>query len=164
MPVNKEHTNEKIIDKKREKRELTAKQLDFVRYYADSGSQSYNNAYQSAIKAGYTTNTAKAKSGLWLEEVRIKQAIFDYKAPIAEKLDHNRDIAIKLLTSDLNRLNAKADAGDVQAIQARTRIIAELNSISNLHSSTVHNEGDGLKLNFTVQEPKANTIKIKDIA
>ena len=38
---------------------LTAKQFSFVQAYADSGSDTYNNQYQSAVKAGYAETTAR---------------------------------------------------------------------------------------------------------
>ena len=121
-----------------EKYKLTAKQEAFVITYCDSGSETYNNAYQSAIKAGYAHNTAKNADKLILDNNGVKEALKAYKAKLAKKLDHNRDIAIKHLMHDYECLTEKAEQGDTVAIQARTSIMRELSAISNLHSSTVN--------------------------
>lgn len=117
---------------------LTAKQADFVKYYADTGSESHNNAYQSAIRAGYAHKTANNSMHQVLGNIGVKAAISGYKQEIAKQLDHNRTIAIDLLTANLARAQAKADNGDIQAIGAITAIVRELNSISALHSQTVN--------------------------
>jgi phage terminase small subunit len=77
---------------------LTAKQASFVQYFADSGSSSYNNGYQSAIRAGYSENYADRRIKEVLGNVGVKQAISEYKQEITAELDHNRTIAIQLLT------------------------------------------------------------------
>ena len=68
--------------------------------------------------------------------VRVKAAIAKIDAKTAKILDHDRAIAIDLLTSDYANLAIKAGKGDIQAIQARTSIVRELNAISQLHSIT----------------------------
>ena len=73
--------------------------------------------------------------------VRIVKAIAKLDAKTAKILDHDRTIAIGLLTSDYANLAHKAGTGDIQAIQARTSIVRELNAISNLHSQTLVSKG-----------------------
>lgn len=38
---------------------ITTQELDFLRYYADLGSDTFGNAYQSALKAGYMKSYAR---------------------------------------------------------------------------------------------------------
>ena len=71
---------------------LTGKMTDFVKYYCDPGSESYNNATKSAIKAGYTPKTANIASDQLLGNIRIKTAITEYKAKIDEKMDISREL------------------------------------------------------------------------
>ena len=125
---------------------LTAKQSSFVEYYCNPGSDTYNNAYQSATKAGYAETTAKIACKHILEYVRVIKAISRYKAKTKEKIDHDRTTAINLLTSNLNALrplivkdNIK-DKPNIQAVQAATAIIRELDAISGLHSQTILTE------------------------
>ena len=63
---------------------LNEKQRLFCEYYINS-----NNAYQSAINAGYKESTAKAKSGEWLKEERIQ----DYLDVLRKKVNKKRNIA-----------------------------------------------------------------------
>ena len=96
-----------------------------------------------ALQAGGYSVYYSERAGLKLfRNVQLKQAIARIDAKTAAKLDHNRDIAIDLLTTNLKRLKTKADAGDVQAISAATAVIRELSAISGLHSSTVNNKSD----------------------
>lgn len=119
---------------------LSAKQATFVQYYADPGSPTYNNAARSAEKAGYSKRSINQIGVENLTKPLVKAAIEHYRAEIAEKLDHDRTSAIKLLTADYAHLESKATGGDVSAIAARTTIIRELNAISNLHKATVVSE------------------------
>jgi phage terminase small subunit len=54
---------------------LTDKQQAFVGYYADPNSETYNNATQAAIKAGYTPKSANLASDRLLGNVKIKKEI-----------------------------------------------------------------------------------------
>ena len=118
---------------------LTAKQASFVQYYADSGSESYHNAMQSAIKAGYSHKTANNSVKQILGSIGVKEAIDAYKAKTTAKLDHNRTIAIKLLNENITALDAiiEEQPNNVAAVTARTGAIRELNAISMLHGSSV---------------------------
>ena len=119
---------------------LTAKQASFIQYYADPGSETFNNAMQSAIRAGYSIKTANNSIRQVLGNIGVIEGIRQYKDKIGRKMEHNRDIAIKLLTDNLARCTTKADNGDIQAAGAITGIIRELNAISALHKSTIITE------------------------
>jgi phage terminase small subunit len=68
------------------RKNLTAKQQAFIGYYCDPESETVNNGYQSAIKAGYAHNTANnadklilGNSGV-LAEVKLTRAVIRRKA------------------------------------------------------------------------------------
>ena len=77
------------------KDKLTAKQQAFVNSYADPGSKTYNNAYQSAVKAGYAEATAVQAGRAIAENCRVNKAIDDKWAEIAEKMDVTRGEVVK---------------------------------------------------------------------
>lgn len=96
--------------------------------------------------------------------VRVIEAIRVIDAKSAEKLDHNREIAINLLTTNLANARKKAEAGDIQAISAITAIIRELDAISNLHSSIITTKAEVKPFNQTDQpvlEEAARALKLK---
>ena len=119
---------------------LTEKQAAFVKAYYEPTSDTFGNGVQSAKIAGYAgnDNTLAQTAHLLLRNNKIIQAGEKYRQEIASKLDHNREIAIKALNADYDRLEDKANNGDIQAIQARTAIMRELSAISNLHSTTIN--------------------------
>jgi hypothetical protein len=63
--------------------ELTAKQATFVELYTAIGSTTYNNAMQSALKAGYAETTAITACTMILDKTRVKEAIAE--ARVANK-------------------------------------------------------------------------------
>ncbi len=89
--------------------------------------------------------------------VRVIAAIAKIDAKHEKKLDHTRDIAIKLLTDSLAHLEKEVLLGNVQAITARTAVIRELNAISNLHSNTTNVNNTGKEEAQSDQEIKAGT-------
>ena len=93
---------------------------------------------QAMKDVGYTPAYANSYCGKMWENTRLQAAIARIDAKTAEKMEHTRDTAVKLLNESLAALTAKVKAGEVGAIAARTAIIRELNAISNLHSATVH--------------------------
>lgn len=51
--------------------ELTPQQVDFIKYYNNPDSETYNNAYRSAIKAGFSEEYAQvitSRSLEWMSE------------------------------------------------------------------------------------------------
>lgn len=121
---------------------LTGKQQAFIDNYTDSSNDTYSNGYESAKVAGYkgNDNTLRAIASENLTKPNVKQAILDVRAEKQEERDHNRTIAIEMLTDSLKALESKIKSGNIQAIQARTAIIRELDAISNLHSSTLYTD------------------------
>lgn len=61
---------------------MTPKQRDFCRFYVDS-----QNAYQSAIQAGYTKQYAKSKSGKMLENPDIVSEIQRLRSRVNERAE-----------------------------------------------------------------------------
>lgn len=53
---------------------VTPKQMKFVEYWLDTKSPTYSNAYQSAIRAGYSTNHAKQITSNVLSLEWVKEA------------------------------------------------------------------------------------------
>ncbi len=100
------------------------------------------NKTRTMLKVGY--GTGYADTGRGQEKVfgnaRVIAAIARIDAKTAKKLDHDRTIAIDMLVADYANLADAADRGNIQAVQARTAIVRELNAISNLHSSTLHTD------------------------
>ena len=136
------------------KRALTAKQASFIEYYCNPASAVYNNAMQSAIKAGYAKTTANLACKHILGNIRIKTEIAAYRAKNHKELVHDRTVAIELLTANLARAREKAETGDIQAVGAITAIIRELNAISALHSQTVNTQNKTLAINVQCREDK----------
>lgn len=101
-------------------RKLTARQENFVQYYYDIGSDSYGNATQSAIKAGYPENGAEVRGSENVRKSNIIEAGFSYKAAIAEKIEINR----QYLVDKLEKLIAGDTRDSVQIAAIRT--IADL--------------------------------------
>ena len=116
-------------------RNLTDKQQKFVENYCSNGydaGKAYKDAYPNC-------NGNYGKLG-WENKNKpeIRKAIDAYKTNITEKIDYNRDTALKLLTESLTYLEKEIKAGNVQAINARTAILREMSAISNLHSATTN--------------------------
>lgn len=100
-------------------RKLTAKQQAFVEAYCAAGQNTYNNATQSAIKAGYSVKTAYSSGQRLLKHVEASKAIAQLRAEIAEKIEVTRDYCVKKLkvvieatTNERNRLTAISLLGD----------------------------------------------------
>ena len=135
-------------------RQLTEKQSLFCKYMFTVGSDTFSNGTASARKAGYkgNDNQLAVTANYTIRSANIIKRKAEIQAETAAKLDHNRDIAIDKLYADYARLELKANNGDIQAIQARTAIVRELNSISSLHSQVI-NDNRGLELNFNPARP-----------
>ena len=117
--------------------ELTNKQKAFCREYVKD-----HNGTQAAIRAGYSKNGANVRGTELLAKSNIKAKIDALEAQKAEKIEHTFEIAAQMLRADYNRLESKANAGDIQAIQARASIMRELDSIAGLHSITNINRSE----------------------
>jgi len=125
--------------KKTKERPLTGKQELFCTAMFTVGSQSFGNGTESARTAGYKGSdyTLGRQAHDNTRNHKLLKRKHEIQAEIAKIYKHNRDIAIKKLYADYELLQAKANTGDIQAIQARSGIIRELNAISSLHSQTI---------------------------
>ncbi len=96
---------------------------------------------KAMLVVGYSK--AYARSGLGQRiyaDIRVKAAIKALDGEKQQKYEHNQEISIDKLYSDYARLLEKADNGDIQAIQARTAIIRELDHICGLQQTTLHTD------------------------
>lgn len=101
----------KQIDKQGNQWQNSPKQKLFLGFFLNPQSNSFSNAYQSALKAGYSDETAKHITSVpkeWLSE-RISDELMVHKAEIRlyKAIDSNDDkLAIdvsKFITSRLNK-------------------------------------------------------------
>lgn len=86
-------------------------------------------------------NGGRSAEIVWGNE-RVKAAIARIDKETGDKREHDRTVSVELLRQNLVLLSERANGGDIQAIQARTAVIRELNAISNLHSATVFTGDD----------------------
>ena len=113
---------------------LTDKQQCFVDNYCTNGynaSQAYKIAYPNT-KAGHN----KLSSRLMAND-GIKQAIGTIQAQNKAIVEHNFEIAADMLKQRISYLQPAAAQGNVQAIQAQTTLLRELNDIAGLHKQTI---------------------------
>ena len=113
---------------------MTDQQQVFVNHYCTDANQNASKAYRMA---GYSAIGADGNSARLIVKDSIKQAIAVKMAELTAKVEHSFEIAVKLLTERIGWLNKNAKAGNVQAIQAQTAIIRELNDITGLHKQII---------------------------
>lgn len=116
---------------------MTDKQQRFINEYCINGynaSQAYKKAYPK-VKWGWNKLAPRlmAKDG-------IKRAIKIKMDELEEKVGHSYEIAVEMLRKRLGWLNEVAEKGNIQAIQAQTAIIRELDDITGLHKQTIITE------------------------
>ena len=90
----------------------TGKQVDFIKYYADPGSETYNDPKQSAIRAGYSKTTASNAASNIIEKCKLRPEIEKYKAKIMEKVDITREMLVKRM-ADIVFGDEKASNRDI---------------------------------------------------
>lgn len=86
--------------------ELTPQQTEFARYYFDPTSKTYSNALQSALKAGYSQETAENITHImpkWLSE------LFGKKKRLLMKAEKNLESILDLGISEKESLKVVAD-------------------------------------------------------
>jgi len=121
-------------------RKLTGKQTLFADYYTDSSNKkTYNNAYQSALAAGYTVNYAKVHSCHLLEDVRIKRLIGAKTAERQARMEYNQQVATDLLLHQYTKADKLNRIGDAVAA------IRELDVVSGLNKTRFIDETDQQK-------------------
>ncbi len=79
--------------------ELTPKQIDFLKFYLDPKEETFSNAYQSAIKAGFSEEYAKtivSRNLEWVSEsVRRRERILNKAEKRGEELLDAKDDRVK---------------------------------------------------------------------
>lgn len=136
---------------------MTDQQQIFVNHYCTDANQNATKAYRMA---GYSTIGADGNSARLMVKDSIKQAIAVKMAGLKEKIGHNYEIAVEMLRERLGWLNEMAGKGNVQAIQAQTAIIRELNDITGLHKQTIITEPQQRELD---EAEKAESLIIASI-
>lgn len=122
------------------------KHNEFIAQYLTNGhnaSEAHKTAYPK-VKSGWNKHGSRLMARDDIKaEIRRKQALLEVK------LEHNREIAIKMLLHNIELYdkiiqqgtdNDKLGLAYVQAIKGRKESIQELNAISNLHKATIVNE------------------------
>ena len=139
--VNMDETKENPGGETKGNKPLTQPQTIFCRYYCTTAKRNATQAYKMAYpkcKHGYRQCASRL-----LAKVNIQQEIARIDAKLREKVGHDYERAIKMLRSQYDLLQEKADNGNITAINARTSIIKELNEITGLHKQFVHTTSDG---------------------
>jgi len=124
------------------RREITEKQRAFTEAYYTAGSETFGNGRESARKAGYRGSDAYLDT-MGSKLVRNNKVIAlkkQIQAKTAKEYKHTEAVAIAGLYSDLAYLDEQAQAGNIQAIQARTAIRKELNNICGLQHQNIHTD------------------------
>lgn len=128
---------------------LTAKQSSFVQYFADPGSEAYNNATMACIMAGYARSSAKVSGHNNITNYNVKQSIERYRAEITQELDWRREENNKACLAskvELERLMALYPLN--MSIRGQYHnLIRELNASNGLHSQTINTNNKTLAIN-----------------
>lgn len=117
---------------------------------------------EALVEAGYSESYARAIGLKLYDNVALKQAIEGIEAQKQAVSEHNYDTAVQMLRQRITWLDAKAEAGDTQAIQAQTAIIRELDCITGLQKQNIQQTGAGLTINVTEAKPKEAYPKLQD--
>ncbi len=116
---------------------LTAKQSSFVDYYCDPGSETYNNAYQSAIKAGYAHTTATLACKHILGNVRVQAAVIEKRAEVQATLAVTAEEVIANARWLIEHGKAKNCGADVRAGNDQLGKIIAIFTESNLKANSM---------------------------
>ena len=98
---------------------LNPRQKKFAEYYAQSG-----NTVQSAVKAGYSENYAKANACRLLENVRVSE----YIRELTEKAKDERILTARdrqVMLSDIARDEANEPADRIRAVDTLNKMTGE---------------------------------------
>jgi phage terminase small subunit len=106
----------------------------FIQHYTDRGTNTYSNATQSAISAGYSPRTASSIGSRLLRDVNIKEGIAKTEADKQKAYDLTKDDAIRearenylLSTKDTmkkywNDIYLKLKGWDITKIESHAKI------------------------------------------
>ena len=128
-----------------------------------AGSINRDNGTEAIRQAGYkgNDNTLAVRASQLIRNHKVQLAKRAIQAEVAAKLDHNRDTALNMLVGDYSYLDAKAKAGDIQAINARTAILRELDDISGLKQQQDNRQA--VSITITAPEQPQALIKAPDV-
>tara|TARA_R110000787_G_scaffold80780_3_gene175545 strand:+ start:278 stop:790 length:513 start_codon:yes stop_codon:yes gene_type:complete len=98
---------------------LTLKQRDFCDEYLISG-----NATQSAIKAGYSKNTARAIGGQNLTKVAVKSYVDSRRAKVAEKYEITQEYVLNGIKEihEFNKEKETITAGEGENVYMKEKM------------------------------------------
>jgi len=133
---------------------LTAKQSAFVEYYCNPGSETVNNAKQSAIKAGYSNTTADNGIMQILGNVGVCKAIEVYRANLKEITDLTIIEVLQDLAWGITEARVSKDLG------ALARLTELRGKYLSMWSADGNNAATGLNLNFSTATPAQNRAQI----
>ena len=146
------------------KGQLTAKQTDFIEFYTTLGADTYNNAMQSAIKAGYSPKTAdksiqqvlgnkgvkagieKARAANRVNSLSSVEDIRDMHKELFDKAVQTSDLALaRLNLQDLGRTYAAYsdkhvvdNSFNIEVTRFSKQIEAATNDLPVLEADTGH--------------------------
>ena len=127
---------------------MTEKMALFAKLYYTPGLSTFGNGIQSYRQAYPNCKSDKAASvqaaRLLVNACVIAERV-RYQAELSEKIEHNYEIAVKMLKDRLEYLQDKAVDGDIQAANAQVSIIKELNDIAGLHKQHIVNETEDVQ-------------------
>lgn len=148
----------------KDKTKLTAKQAAFVERYMNPDSETFGNAYRSAINAGYAKKSAIVACSKILDNSRVKLAISKYEAKNKAEIEWNQQTNRLRLQEQIDLCDAiLADQPqNVQAINARQAAIREFNASNGLHTSTI-NTGTEKPKEYTPEEIERAQAMAKEI-
>lgn len=96
---------------------------------------------EALLAAGYSKSYAKTLGLKLYADIRLIKAIAEIQAGIAAENGHSYEIAVQMLTKRIAYLEPAAVRGNVQAIQAQTALIRELDNITGLQKQTIQHKG-----------------------
>ncbi len=135
----------------------TDKQTAFIENYCNPDSDTYNNATQSAVKAGYSEKTMSSCIHQILSNNVVMAGMKVYRADTKAEIEHTRDISLSNLQLAYDLALTQGNPASMVAAER------EKNAISNLHSSTV-NTGEGDSANLTDEQRRRYELMVKNIA
>ena len=125
-----------------EQRPLTVKQTCFIEQYCNPKSETYNNAVQSAISAGYDKKWVTKNATHITDNNGVIEAINEYKANNKAKNVYNYDIAMQEINALIQTLTKQVEDGNIQAKGLLLASIKEKNDITGLHKQVIVTDTD----------------------
>lgn len=118
--------------------EFKPRHIEFLKYWLDPKSETFDNVKQSAIKAGYSESYADSLTAFglkWLEEAKKRQK------KMLEKAERNLDKALDFSDDDEKKLGIKYDV---------SKFVAKTLGKKDYSERTEHTGKDGTELSIKV--------------